>query len=798
MPTDQDALLLSVSADVRSLEKQYKKMLAVVDGGSTQMERRAKQSGSNISKALGDIRAENIGRATGALGGFGGALTALGPLGLTAAAGLGAIALALPKVREALDFTDEIADTSARLHVGVEALQAYRFAAVEAGGEAKNFDTSIEGLTSALGKFLGGEALGGKKVTKIFEAVGLTREEVGRARSVEELLPRIADAIASVGSEAERAAIADKLGVRPLLPLLEQGSAKMAEMTGKARDLGLVIDGKVIGSMSDLQRQVEISSQRIDTGLKVAFLGLAPVLVRIAELAAGVAAQIAKIPDVLRGLGGSKGLLANLDLSSDAPGAFLDRMAARAWNGAAATGRARNMKAGVQSLLADPAAQKEAVWAAQRAEGQSLADTLKIPKSGGKGGGAAASKAEAAARAAEQRSRAHDDALADAYRRNEEAYRDETRALLDVTTSVERRAALELQQIDTAQAAARIASEKLVLDLRSKERLGQVEKGTADQVAVQELIVAASRDRAAGLQRQAVAERRDHELAEEDRRQSDLIQGYYDRILQVNLGLARTGQERAQIAAALLASEKRQALAALEAERAAKLKGATAAEATGINSAFDARRASVKDYYGAQGQALAKDALGPLAAWADQAPRTAQEVGEAFERYAVSALDDLNGGIANAIASGESLGDVLTGAFKQAETALIRYLLKQAEIGMFGEGGGGGGWLGALFAGLPKFANGGIVRGAGGPTSDSVVARLSPGELVVPARNVRSAMSGGGSPISFDLRGAVVTEDLLRQMQALADGAAMRGAQGGRSLARLDMARTAFDQRVNG
>lgn len=52
-------------------------------------------------------------------------------------------------------------------------------------------------------------------------------------------------------------------------------------------------------------------------------------------------------------------------------------------------------------------------------------------------------------------------------------------------------------------------------------------------------------------------------------------------------------------------------------------------------------------------------------------------------------------------------------------------------------------------------------------------------------------LGGGGRPILFDLRGAVMTEDLLRQMEAMADGAKVAGAFGGMQLARADLAKRA-------
>lgn len=72
---------------------------------------------------------------------------------------------------------------------------------------------------------------------------------------------------------------------------------------------------------------------------------------------------------------------------------------------------------------------------------------------------------------------------------------------------------------------------------------------------------------------------------------------------------------------------------------------------------------------------------------------------------------------------------------------------------------------------------------------------LPRGARVTPASQTRQILresASSSAPVfSFDLRGAVITEDLLRQMNAIGDQAAVRGAAGGSRLAQADMARGA-------
>ena len=131
------------------------------------------------------------------------------------------------------------------------------------------------------------------------------------------------------------------------------------------------------------------------------------------------------------------------------------------------------------------------------------------------------------------------------------------------------------------------------------------------------------------------------------------------------------------------------------------------------------------------------------------------------------------------------MGAVFQQVFADMEKALISYLLKQAEIGVLGSGGGsgllsllglgGGSNLGDISAlnsavkiipdiTVPHFADGGYVGGSGGPRSDNILAMLSPGEFVVSNDMQRQLSRGvpqaaGASvtapvSVSIDARGA--------------------------------------------
>jgi len=242
----------------------------------------AKSSLSDFGRAANGTVTSGTKGLSSQLGLVGAGMSALGVAGLGAGVALGAFSAAMSQTRSALDFVDTLGDTATKLHVNVQAMQEWQFAAQEANLNAEDFDTSIQGLQSSVGKLISG--IGAGRVKAAFDQLGITKEQAASFKNVDEMLPLIADKLVQVGNEAQRVAIADKLGLRPLLPLLEQGSAKIAEMTKKAHDLGLVIDNETAASMGEMQRQAELASQSIDVNLKKAFLTLAPVLITSTHL----------------------------------------------------------------------------------------------------------------------------------------------------------------------------------------------------------------------------------------------------------------------------------------------------------------------------------------------------------------------------------------------------------------------------------------------------------------------------------------------------------------------------------
>ena len=125
---------------------------------------------------------------------------------------------------------------------------------------------------------------------------------------------------------------------------------------------------------------------------------------------------------------------------------------------------------------------------------------------------------------------------------------------------------------------------------------------------------------------------------------------------------------------------------------------------------------------------------------------------------------------------GKDFFDSIKNLFQRTMQNILHDALSNLETAIFGKGGLGGALgnaLGSIFAG--GFATGGLIPtgqfGVVGERGPEPVISTPRGAKVIPNSSLRSMMSGSGSgpaPINhFDLRGALVTQDVLDQMNAI-------------------------------
>ena len=156
-------------------------------------------------------------------------------------------------------------------------------------------------------------------------------------------------------------------------------------------------------------------------------------------------------------------------------------------------------------------------------------------------------------------------------------------------------------------------------------------------------------------------------------------------------------------------------------------------------------------------------------------PRIATEAEVELQEFGEWIGGGLMGALHGAI-EGKDFFDSIKNLFQRTMQNILHDALSNLETAIFGKGGLGGALgnaLGSIFAG--GFATGGLIPtgqfGVVGERGPEPVISTPRGAKVIPNSSLRSMMSGSGSgpaPINhFDLRGALVTQDVLDQMNAI-------------------------------
>jgi hypothetical protein len=192
-----------------------------------------------------------------------------------------------------------------------------------------------------------------------------------------------------------------------------------------------------------------------------------------------------------------------------------------------------------------------------------------------------------------------------------------------------------------------------------------------------------------------------------------------------------------------------------------------------------------------------------------------KDINEQLQQVKVNGLQSLESGLLGVVTGTKSVAT----AFKEMAASIIADLARIA-IEKFIIKAIGGPLFGFADGGLVQsFADGGQISGPGTGRSDSILARVSTGEFLVnaeaTARNltllnaindnsiprfatgglvspqaivaprvaVGGANGGGATVLQFDLRGAVMTQDLLNQMNVIAARSGQAAAMAGADLA---------------
>lgn len=178
---------------------------------------------------------------------------------------------------------DEVATISQRLGLTTTAYQELRYAASRADVDQEMFNASMDKFNKGIGEAAAGtgEALQG------FSALGIAvRDSSGRIRSIESLLPEVADKLGGIRSESLRAAIASKLFGREgakLNGIFKEGSEGLRNLRKEAQDVGAVMTPEQIAAAEAFDDGMKKIGATLLMVRNVVGAALAPKLVELGE-----------------------------------------------------------------------------------------------------------------------------------------------------------------------------------------------------------------------------------------------------------------------------------------------------------------------------------------------------------------------------------------------------------------------------------------------------------------------------------------------------------------------------------
>ncbi len=194
--------------------------------------------------------------------------------------------------REAIRSADSIGKTADKVGQGVEALQQLRFAGELSGVGVSTTDMAMQRFSRRIGEV----AQGTGELLGVAEKYGVQlRDSRGQMRANTDILKDFADVVKGAESEQERLRIAFKLfdsEGAALVNLLAKGSGGMSELIDRARELGLVLEERLVRRSEEVNDRLTILERQISINLDTALIQSGQTLIWWNELWANASAGL--------------------------------------------------------------------------------------------------------------------------------------------------------------------------------------------------------------------------------------------------------------------------------------------------------------------------------------------------------------------------------------------------------------------------------------------------------------------------------------------------------------------------
>lgn len=159
---------------------------------------------------------------------------------VAATAAFGALTVA---VSRAIDNADAMRDLSIRTGIATEKLSEYAYAARQTGTDIDGLSRGLKLLSKNAAEALDSDSSKGK----LFEALGVNvKDAEGNLKSLDALLPEVADKFKELEDGTTKAALAQELFGKSGLEMIEflnQGADGLEKAGDKAKELGIIISG---------------------------------------------------------------------------------------------------------------------------------------------------------------------------------------------------------------------------------------------------------------------------------------------------------------------------------------------------------------------------------------------------------------------------------------------------------------------------------------------------------------------------------------------------------------------------
>jgi phage-related minor tail protein len=680
----------------------------------------AKPSTKALVAVADDLRTGMEGVA-GDIPGVSAGLRAIGPAGVVAAGALGvAAAGAMALARGAIEAgkrAADLVDETQKIGIGVEAFQELKFAADESGVAVENVGPALDNLNSSIGAIKSG--LNDVKRIEAFKAIGISADQVRGFKSLEDALPVIADGLANVQDHAERVRIAEALGIRELLPLMEQGSRGLEAMSARARELGVVLDEQLVRAADAANRQIEIATLQMQTAferLKLASAG------SVAGIITTLARLIDKIGDASAAMGN---FLRQAQLAAGVSVSWTPGVGVRTTPLRGANGRNRQRRAPQGSAdravtdAFDQRRPQEVANVSPVSIAREAGGAVRAARAGGGDGGAAAR----AAAEAEQRAR---DEARKAERNQREMNRVSLERLEQAVASYEFEATESQVRVGAARRARELAvRERAVAEERNRQAIAQLMADKDLTVTTRDALMA-SQEAAHALELRAINAREAAAQAEWDQEKEEKLREYReasadmmreaeDTNLQATRDMAQTRQESLDVEMAILETAYRRQRAEIETAEVSE-----EAKALALAALARARQASEQNIRDAHQTGMQR--------YRDELTRQGRNIDDELNDIAADGLRATEDALADLITGTKDWGDAFSDVARGIIADLARIAARQwvmlplmQAMGLGGGGGmgGGGGFnigsiLGSILTPGGGFGGGGLGKRAGG------------------------------------------------------------------------------------